>query len=85
MREWAKQEAPTVDVDAETAAFRDHEYRTAKTDWPAAWRTWMRRAAQWKPNGATVASTQPRPTRYEQLFGREEVEIVDGPSQRATQ
>lgn len=49
MREWARREAPDTDIDAETLKFRDHEYAEPKSDWPAAWRTWMRRALDFKP------------------------------------
>lgn len=53
LRTWAAENFPDVSVERETAAFRDHEYRTAKTDWRAAWRTWIRNAANFaKPNGA---------------------------------
>ncbi len=46
MREWAFREAPTVDVDRETAKLRDHTFRNAITDWPGAWRNWIRRSAE---------------------------------------
>jgi hypothetical protein len=53
LRTWAAEHFPDVSVERETAAFRDHEYRSAKTDWRAAWRTWIRNAANFaKPNGA---------------------------------
>lgn len=44
MRAWAERDAPDVDVDRETAKMRDHEYRDPKSDWPAAWRKWLRNA-----------------------------------------
>jgi hypothetical protein len=44
MREWAAKEAPGVDVDREFAKLRDHTFATAKTDWPATWRNWIREA-----------------------------------------
>jgi uncharacterized protein YdaU (DUF1376 family) len=46
MRAWAAAEAPGVDIERETARMRDHEYRTPRSDWPAAWRNWMREAAE---------------------------------------
>jgi uncharacterized protein YdaU (DUF1376 family) len=52
MREWAVENAPAVDVDLATAKFADHTFKTAITDWPAAWRNWLRREqemAQAKP------------------------------------
>ncbi len=46
LRAWAAEKAPGVDVDRETEAFRDWEFRDAKSDWPATWRRWMRKAAE---------------------------------------
>lgn len=44
MRAWAKESTPLVLVDAETDSFRDHTFSRAITDWPGAWRNWMRKA-----------------------------------------
>lgn len=59
MHEWAAENAPTVDVRAETAKFVDHFRGSGgrKVDWLATWRNWMRRAGESRP------STAPRPTR----------------------
>lgn len=54
MREWAAIEAPGVDVDAETAKFRDHTFRTAISDWGGTWRNWVRRAFENRPRGAVT-------------------------------
>lgn len=35
-------ECPLVDIGAQTAIFRDHEFQKPKTDWVATWRNWMR-------------------------------------------
>ena len=35
-------ECPLVDIAAQTKIFRDYTFKTAKTDWPATWRNWMR-------------------------------------------
>jgi hypothetical protein len=35
---------PGVDVDAEEAMFRLHEFANPKTDWDRAWAAWLRRA-----------------------------------------
>ena len=48
MREWAAGHVPLVDIDRETENFRDYWTGVAgakgtKLDWPATWRTWMRR------------------------------------------
>jgi hypothetical protein len=46
MRDWAAKETPSVDVELQTANFRDYWASKAKDatklDWVAAWRTWMR-------------------------------------------
>jgi hypothetical protein len=55
LREWARMNYPGVNLDRETAKFRDHEYKVAKTDWPAAWRTWISKAEEFKPNGTQQA------------------------------
>ena len=61
LREWAAEKAPGVDVDRATEAFRDHTFARAITDWPGAWRNWMRRE---KPmNGHRL-------TKYEQSMSR---------------
>ncbi|MEQ9131153.1 MAG: hypothetical protein RJQ08_13395 [Salinisphaeraceae bacterium] len=41
---WASEQCPGIDVEHETAKFRDHEFASAKTDWAATWRNWMRKA-----------------------------------------
>ena len=48
-------------VDFETAKFLDHTFATARKDWPATWRNWMRNVQS--PKGATQ-----RKTRYEELM-----------------
>jgi len=45
LREWAGLKYPGVNLDRETEKFRDHEYKDPKSDWPAAWRTWISKAA----------------------------------------
>lgn len=42
MRDWAKAKAPRVDLELETEKFRDHTFKNPITDWPGAWRNWMR-------------------------------------------
>ncbi len=61
MRAWAATECPGIDVDRESAQFKDYTFASPKTDWLKTWRNWMRKA---KPiNGS-------RPTRYEELRKR---------------
>ncbi len=54
MLEWAWAEAPGVNVTAETAKFLDHTFATAKTDWMATWRNWIRKATP-------IAAAKPKP------------------------
>ena len=44
LKAWAAEKVPGVDIETQTEAMRDHEYRDAHSDWPAAWRKWMRTA-----------------------------------------
>jgi hypothetical protein len=41
---WAEKNCPGVDVDRETAAFKDYTFANGKTDWVKTWRNWMRKA-----------------------------------------
>ncbi|PZE23879.1 helix-turn-helix domain-containing protein [Curtobacterium sp. MCBD17_028] len=52
MRQWAKVNAPSVDVVAETEIFREHWGSKAgrdavKVNWRLTWQTWMRRQHGW--------------------------------------
>lgn len=40
-RDYALREIPGLDVDREIQKFRDWEFKTARKDWPAVWRTWI--------------------------------------------
>lgn len=67
LREWAAAKFPHIDLTVQTEAFRDHEYRTGKRDWAAAWRGWIRKAAEF--NGASKGAGETRrKTRYEQAM-----------------
>ena len=50
MRQWAETKAPQVDIDREHEAFCDYwlAHGTKMADWFATWRTWMRRAPQFR-------------------------------------
>ena len=54
LADWAAEKTPGVALDAETEKFRDHTFRTAITDWPGAWRNWMRRAGEHAPHARVV-------------------------------
>lgn len=45
MRQWAQDEFPAVDLMTQTSAFRDWEFKAAKTDWVRAWKSWIRKSA----------------------------------------
>jgi hypothetical protein len=55
MRQWATENGITVDLQAETTTMLDHHRAKGNTmsDWPAAWRTWMR-------NSKRFQSTKPK-------------------------
>ena len=42
--QFALDELPDIDVQTEIAGFRDWEFKTPRSDWPACWRTWIRNA-----------------------------------------
>ena len=60
LRTWAAEKAPDVNLEEETEAMKDYEFKVAHHDWPAAWRTWMRReqkaVARFKPKYHHVSS-----------------------------
>ena len=63
LADWARRECPRVDLARETAKFRDHTFKGARSDWPGTWRNWIRRADE------TVLAAQPRPGRYVGRYG----------------
>lgn len=42
--------------------FRDHEFKTPRRDWPAAWRTWVRNWQKWGTKAAPIS-------RYDLIVG----------------
>jgi hypothetical protein len=44
LHSWAREKVRGVDLEHETAKFRDHTFARAISDWPGAWRNWMRKA-----------------------------------------
>jgi hypothetical protein len=51
MQLWAREKAPGVDIDMETEAFRNWEFKTARSDWVRAWKGWIIRAEDKKDYG----------------------------------
>jgi hypothetical protein len=65
LREWAKKTVPNVNIDFETDAMRDHEFSPGRSDWPATWKNWMRRASKefaYRNQGAALLKTSPSVT-----------------------
>lgn len=52
LKAWADEKVPGLDVAYETEKFKDWEFKAARTDWDATWRTWMRKAHESR-NGST--------------------------------
>jgi uncharacterized protein YdaU (DUF1376 family) len=62
LRAWAEEEMPDVDIQVETAKFRDYTFKTARTEkqWQGEWRNWMRKAherlaQQWETDAMRAA------------------------------
>jgi hypothetical protein len=43
---WAQAQGFRVNLDVETSRFRDYTFKRPITDWPGAWRNWIRNAAE---------------------------------------
>jgi hypothetical protein len=54
--EYARAQIPDIDAEREAQKFRDWEFKTPRSDWAAAWRTWIqncREKGQYAKVGAT--------------------------------
>lgn len=85
MAMWAAKECPLLSVDEvmrETAMFRDHTFAKAITDWPGAWRNWLRREQkgreQRQPRGGRVERNAARDEFMDKLLNKQ----GDGNGQR---
>lgn len=74
LQQWAATECPHVDLRAETAQFRDHEFRRPYTQWDRVWRNWMRKAEQ------SARQKQTRAPSYYQ-HNRQSQRIYRGPDE----
>ena len=72
MAAWAKAEHPSVNVKSETAKFLDHTFDNARSDWPATWRNWIRRSAEFAPKSSAPI---PAPETAEEYAARRKREI----------
>jgi hypothetical protein len=46
--EYAKAQLPDIDAERESQKFRDWEFKTPRSDWPATWRNWIQRCRETK-------------------------------------
>lgn len=72
MVDWAREHAPHVDGRIETEQFRDYWQAKSgkdatKLDWPATWRTWMRREEQKAGRGTSRSSGTSRTDDWQAL------------------
>lgn len=44
--EYALAQIPDLDVPREAQKFKDYEFKTPRSDWPAVWRTWIAKARE---------------------------------------
>jgi hypothetical protein len=58
MRDWAISEGLSIDLDLETKVFKDHTFTSAKSDWLATWRNWMRKASSFKKPSWPLKQTE---------------------------
>jgi uncharacterized protein YdaU (DUF1376 family) len=57
---WAKHDHPGVELEHELAKFRDNTFRTARSDWDATFRNWIREASdRWKARNAPRVAGAP--------------------------
>lgn len=70
---WAAQEVPGLDVHAQTQAFRDHTFGTARTDWAGTWRNWMRKASTYARASPAAPAKPSKHTGFTSMDYREGV------------
>lgn len=76
MRGWAAEHAPAVNADLATSAFKDHTFSRGITDWPGAWRNWLRRDQQ--SANPTNRNTPPSFAQTDELARRKRWEEMTG-------
>jgi hypothetical protein len=55
LRQWAMLNYPEVNIDEETAKFRNWEQPSSRSDWDAAWRLWIQRDSERQRNSEPTA------------------------------
>lgn len=78
MREWAVDNAPAVDIDKATDSFRDYTFARSITDWPAAWRNWMRKAQERAATRPAAAAQRETFRERDERLAREKWEQITG-------
>jgi hypothetical protein len=54
---YAKSQIPDINAEEEAAKFKDYEFAKPRSDWPAAWRNWIRRCKERGEYARTPKST----------------------------
>jgi len=65
LQEWAAANYPSVPIEKETAKFKRWEFPTPRSDWDAAWKTWIQQASEYQVNRN---SSSAEPSRKDQLL-----------------
>lgn len=55
---WAASSAPLVNIGRATERFKDHTFKTARSDWDAAWRNWIRRDQESAEQRTSASATR---------------------------
>lgn len=66
--EYARGRIPDLDADREVQKFRDWEFKTPRSDWPAVWRTWIGNCCE--TGKYARAASSPDPAKYATSDGR---------------
>lgn len=70
---WAATKCPLLsvtDIERETETFKDYTFGRAITDWPGAWRNWLRREQKNREQRAPRGSTADRNSRRDEFMDR---------------
>lgn len=88
LRHFAWENAPAIDIDRETLKFRNHTFKTARSDWPATWKNWMLEAADRKKPGGVQSFADQARNRMDALSGRAQKpqgRVIDAASESVDQ
>ncbi len=65
LQEWAAANYPSVPIEKETAKFKRWNFLTPRSDWDAAWKTWIQQASEYQVNRN---SSSAEPSHKDQLL-----------------